>query len=306
MRWRIGGSSPRTMYSCESGAVVSGNLVYFNPCGSKKIYEYNHARTVWSQLPDCPQIGCSLAVINSSLTAIGGGHHPTNNLFSFTSNSLSVYMTTESWTEIFPPMPTKRQCTISVCIGTSLIVAGGLGERVTSLTTVEVLNTKTDQWFSVTDLPHPVTSASAAVCGDRVYVVERNHQSVYTCSLSKLLNSGLESRSRYLKDKLPLSIISQANVWKQVADVPLLNTTCVSLRDELLVVGGVDSELLNTASRVVHIYDSTTDSWRVISHMSTPRSSCFAAVLPGDQLIVVGGIIPGQPPSDSVEFATFI
>ena len=59
---------------------------------------------------------------------------------------------------------------------------------------------------------------------------------------------------------------------------------------ELLVVGGVDSKLLNTASRVVYIYDSTIDSWRVISHISIPRSSCFAAILPDNQLIVVGGV----------------
>jgi hypothetical protein len=53
------------------------------------------------------------------------------------------------------------------------------------------------------------------------------------------------------------------------------------------------------------MYNPTTDSWEVISHMGTPRHDCIAAVLPNNQLMVVGGYnISVYLANDSVEFAT--
>ena len=43
-------------------------------------------------------------------------------------------------------------------------------------------------------------------------------------------------------------------------------------------------------------------AWEVISHMATPQHSCCAAVLPDNQLIVIGGQTGRY--SDAVEFAT--
>jgi hypothetical protein len=52
------------------------------------------------------------------------------------------------------------------------------------------------------------------------------------------------------------------------------------------------------------MYNPTTDSWEVISHMGTPRYNCIAAVLPNNQLMVVGGFTGGILETDSVEFAS--
>ena len=39
--------------------------------------------------------------------------------------------------------------------------------------------------------------------------------------------------------------------------------------------------------------------------MATPRDGCYAAVLPDNQLVVVGGVIDHRPTfTDSVEIAT--
>ena len=51
------------------------------------------------------------------------------------------------------------------------------------------------------------------------------------------------------------------------------------------------------------MYNPDSDSWEVISHMATPRYLCFAAVLPNNQLMVVGGGT-GRGTTDSVELAT--
>ena len=64
-----------------------------------------------------------------------------------------------------------------------------------------------------------------------------------------------------------------------------------------LAIGGKDSD--NKSTTAVHMYNPTTDSWEVISHMGTPRWGCVAAAIPNNQLMVVGIM-----EIDSVEFAT--
>ena len=80
----------------------------------------------------------------------------------------------------------------------------------------------------------------------------------------------------------------------------------MTLHGQLLAIGGVDSE--DKPSTAVHMYQPTIaiDSWEVISHMTTPKYHCLAAVLPDNQLMVVGGRTTGRKICDSVEFGTVI
>ena len=94
-----------------------------------------------------------------------------------------------------PPMPTKRYGTAVVCSGRSLVVAGGTGDSITILSTVEVMDTESPQWFTASSLPHPLYEASATICGENLYLLGGFDQSgyetksVFTCSLSALLQS---------------------------------------------------------------------------------------------------------------------
>ena len=60
------------------------------------------------------------------------------------------------------------------------------------------------------------------------------------------------------------------------------------------------------STTAIHEYNPTTDSWEIISHMGTPRLDCIAAVLPNNQLMVVGGYTNEDIvySTDSVEFAS--
>ena len=100
-----------------------------------------------------------------------------------------------------------------------------------------------------------------------------------------------------------LSLASRPKVWHQLADTPVTLSTCASLHGRLLAVGGKDSDGKQTTA--IHMYNTTTNSWKVISHMTTPRSQCLVAVLPHNQLMVVGGFIPNGD-TDSVEIASII
>ena len=138
-----------------------------------------------------PDVLIVLAIINSLLTAIGGGtpnDEATNSLLS----------TDDKWTEKFPPMPTKRYLTAAVCSGRSLVVAGGCSrveKKLVIMSTVEVMDTETLQWSTASSLPHPLHQASATLCGDQVYLLagfnynNTSSRSVFSCSLPALLLS---------------------------------------------------------------------------------------------------------------------
>ena len=240
-------------------------------------------------------------MVNSLLTAIGGktpNDELTNSLLSLTDNK---------WTKQFPPMPTKRCVTVVVCSGRSLVVTGGSTEYM-KLSTVEVMDTETLQWSTASSLPHPLHQASATLCGDQVYMLggfDQNgnqSKSVFTCSLAVLLQSCQpQSLGAQLKT---LSLASRPKVWHQLADTPVTLSACASLHGQLLAVGGVDSD--GKMTTVIHMYNTTTNSREVISHMTTPRCRCLVAVLPHNELMVVGGFIAGGDKTDSVEIASIV
>jgi hypothetical protein len=218
-------------------------------------------------LPKCPHGFYSLAIVNGQLTAISGytsGLKVTNKLLS---------LQTE-WKEIFPPMPTKRSSAAAVTTKEHLIVAGGYGEVVGNLTTVEVMNTRTLIWSTVASLPHPYRETSLTICGDQLYMLggvddEGETKSVLTCSLTELLQS------------------SSSSIWYIVTDVPAYFSTCAAVNGELLAVGGCDED--GRPSSAIHKYNPTANSWDLISNMPTARWDSLVAVLPTNEMMVVGG-----------------
>ena len=296
LAWRQGKKAPFA-YRRYCDAVVDGSKVYFRS-GDCLLFTYNTSDSSWLQLPNFPFSYCSLAIINGQLTTIGGDPF-TNKLMSLTNE--------RKWTEKFPPMPTKRISVAAVCTGTVLIIAGGT--YYSSLVTVEVLSFEISQWSTAVDLPEPLSWCSAALLGDQLYMLGggSGDKSVYTCSVSALLQtctqkSLLEERT----SALSLSN-SSSGVWSKLPDLPVVQSTCVTFCGQLLAVGGEDCDYKPTTA--VYMYNQDTNSWNVISHMATARRQPFAAVLPNNQLMVVGGetkINDRWIILDSVEFGSLI
>ena len=307
LNWRAGERTPCKV-SRRHDAIVNkkGHLYIIHDC---QVYEYS--KNQWYELPVCSYNGCSIAIVNDLLTTIGGfqGSDITNQLFSLTGEGSS-----RTWTEEFPPMPTKRDFTTALCAETALIVIGGMNEQLVRLRTVEVMNTETLQWSNVAHLPEKLYLASATVCGDNVYLqggwkdYRVHNDSVYTCSLKALLQSSAKTRGGHLASALSLQS-SKFSVWRRIAKLAVTQSTCVCLNGQLLAIGGY-SHSDKSVTADIHLYSEDTESWEVISHMSMPRCKCFAAILPGNQLMVVGGDIKSdlnsEDKTDSVETALSI
>ena len=315
LRWRMGKPAPEEMFTFY--AAVGDDVLYFNVSGRKTMYYYNINSELCSQLPDCPNVYGSFAVIDNKLTAIGGAIVEGISVISNVIRTFRTYLSGEQysnklyslkqqaqrlqWVEEFPPMPTERSSATSICTKTSLIVAGG-HYGWSKLTCVELMNRETCQWSVAANMPGGMKCASGVICGDRLYVGgDRDSKSVYSCSLSDLLRS-CQSVSPTAQQKSS----NTSSVWNKLTDLPEdieVGSTLVSLCGQLLAIGGSTDRFSVNPSKSVYIYKTTNNSWEVISQTLVPRYGCFAVTLPTNKVMVVGGFIGG---GDAVEFAELI
>ena len=226
-----------------------------------------------------------MIIIDDLVTSVGGyknGYIYTNTLLSLTGEGEK-----KKWSKIFPPMPTPRRNPACVTTEQALVVAGGYAAGF--LDTVEVMNINTKQWTTVSPLPQKNSELSATVCGDTLYLAGgftgfgSPSKSVVTCSIPDLMTS-----PNTLGSRIRRTFYRSQNVWREISSLPVTESTLVSFSGDLLAIGGRDGSEYRTSD--VYRYDSRTDSWNVISQMKNKRSACFAVTLPGDRIIVVGGI----------------
>ena len=297
LRWEEGKKAPDEMR--RGSAVVGGNIVYINPWNSQEVYSCKVSSwdQQWSILPDTEYYDGSLVVIDGTLTSVGGSMYgtSTNSLLSLTGRGGEK----KRWCDIFPAMPTPRDQTVSLTTEHTLIVAGGY-DGGKNLNVVEVMDISTRQWSTTSNLPHPFGWASGTICGDNLYLAggcvgyAEPSKSVVTCSVTDLLSPlSLGARLQCL------SLANKTSVWRQARELPVNESTLITLGGHLLAIGGWDDSASDTAA--VHCYDNHTNSWRVVSKMKNSRHLCLAAALSGHCLLVVGGLSS----IDSIEIARF-
>ena len=275
LTWEACRNAPCELWS--GTAVAHGGLAYFSSYGCHDVFGYNPEKDDWCKLPKCPQSEFGLTVVNNLITAVGGevDGQDTNHLSSFSGGE---------WVTVFPPMPTKRFFPAVISAKNYLIVAGGyeVGGR---LSTVEVMDMNTLEWYTAASLPDPASCMSATVCGGHLYLLGgygkygNGTHAVFTCTLDSLV------RSCHPPLKTPPHT-SEASVWQRVADVPVIFSTCITLNGRVLIVGGMDSH--DSPTPAVHMYNPESDLWLRLGNMTTARYDCLVVGL-RDCIIAVGG-----------------
>ena len=261
-------------------SAVIGERAYFQ---SGFVYEFNSSSQNWNLLPEHPLIGFSLVSVKNELTTVGGF----KNKNSRDSNKLYSYIKGR-WVEKYPPMQTKRwECT-TVYRGPILVVVGGVSGEDTPLNTVEILNSCSKRWSSVSSLPSPFRQPSASICEDYIYLHDI-HQ---------------PPKSKYSVVRCPLFDLSFTTsnqvIWEEVASLPMRGFTFVNVKDHLLAVGG--ESIKGDRCEEVYQYSTESDSWQVVSQMNVACSHCAAALLQDNKLMMVGGVSSKVQPS--IEIAT--
>ena len=318
--WYDGVGAPYEM-NRYSNAVFKENTIYLVPSDTREIYSYEMNEQKWLLYASCAYLGSSLALVNNYLTTIGGKRtymgyrYPVSTTAgyqsSFTNKLLSLTKKedgSDPWTEELPNMPTKRAFATALNTNTNVIVAGGVGGMV--LTTVEVLNFETLQWMTAPDLPQEMWGATAALCGDNIYVLggfdgnNRGLFTAFTCSLETLLHS-CQSKTLASRVTNVLSLSkSTVTIWKGLMDVPVSQSTCASIHGHLVAVGGRDSNGKPTTG--IHIYNQMTDSWTIVNYTHMPTYLCFTAVNSNSKMVVIGGRTSEETATNKVRIAEII
>ena len=90
------------------------------------------------------------------------------------------------------------------------------------------------------------------------------------------------------------------STWSRLAKIPVpYHTSLTTLRGQVLTIGG-RGQGVN-----MYCYDRSTNSWSVIGETPTPRTDPLVAVLPYNELIVMGGLNRDKQYCDNNEIASF-
>ena len=179
----------------------------------------------------------------------------------------------------------------AACVGISndhhmyiMVIGGeGVGGRTTA---VELLNTHSLRWSTLTSLPKPLPFPSAVVCGDLVYVIEGD--CLYSYLLSALPDSTRPDKSL------------QPPIWTPLPHLPLYNSTPAILAGQLVCVGcqpGVGRGLRRDDS----IQQRVDGQWVKIGSLSSAVHHCLVVTPSPDSMLVVGGLTEFYSNSDNVE-----
>ena len=235
-----------------------------------------------------------MAVVHDKVTAIGG-----YNSDGVVTNSLHCLTSGEIWEEVYPPMSTKRVSAAAVTAPNHLVVAGGRSDRYTVrdlLRGVEILDLDSLQWSSASSLPTALQYPHMTLCGEHLYLSEQ--KTVFTCSVDQLL-----------KSCKPVYVSTNSNdsgsVWIKLPKIPVRHwASLTTLRGQVLAVGGSNKYVGGTPTGAIHHYNGNTSSWSLIGEMPTPRYETLVAVLPSNELIVVGGLDATGWPCNITEIAS--
>ncbi len=255
-------SLPNTSANMWYGtSAVIGDKAYFKSHDVNAVYEFSNNK--WKKLRSSPNNYCTIVGVDDILTTVGGASLPTN-------HKLYSYINSK-WVEHFPAMAVGMQNTAAVYTSNTLVVIGGYSFK--PLNTVNILNTVSRQWSSVSSLPVTVNHPSVSICENYVYIHPRASSGkemnfVYKCSLEQLFQSKFNSC-----------------IWENITPLPVNFSSLNTVNGHVLAMGGQEAN----GEYTINIYQYIDSSWSVVGHMQYPRSAPLTAILPGNKLMVVGG-----------------
>ena len=242
------------------------------------VMTYDISTGKWATLPPYRARDFAMTAINNQLVLVGG--YECGNF----SKVLGVWdADNKQWTHPYPEMHTARLSCSAVVHNEWLVVAGGKSTDIVNISSVEVMNTNSKQWYAGPPKPTPWSHMRTAVVGDTCYfmgglISGDSTDKVYTVSLSAL-TSGLISKE-------------PGNMWKEIPGLHLTDSTPLSIRGSLFAVGGKKEGFKLTRNKfttAIHLYKPETGKWVKVGDLPTPRKDCTCAMITDKEMLVAGG-----------------
>jgi hypothetical protein len=262
----------------DAQAVWLGDKLYvgggWTP-GSKRddarLYIHTPTTDTWSHI-DTPVCFFALITYHSQLVLVGGWDFVGEGRDGPVTNKLWTLTKHDQWRETLPPMTTKRHCASAMEFADSILVAGGLDDKIRNVDIVEVYNGH--HWAEAQRLPKPCHDMKSTVLNGHWYLMGGRGQGkeVYYASLDSLVAS-----CRPSEEPLP-------SVWMRLPDVPRDCSSAAVFGNRLIAVGEG-----YPPSPSIHAYFPHIQSWVHVGDMPVGVRSTCTAVLPTGDLMVIGG-----------------
>ena len=244
------------------------------------IMVYDISAGKWATLPPYSTRNFAMTAINDHLVLVGG-----RRCDGVSSKALGMWSEDcKKWTHMhpYPDMTTPRCLCSAVVYKQYLAVAGGVRASGVKLSSVEVMNTDTKQWYAGPPTPIAWSSMKTAIVGDTCYFVggwidpycPTNY--AYSISLPALV-SQLNSDSS-AKD---------TQTWKELPQLPATDAAPLSISGSLLAVGGWDKDGKELSA--LHLYQPDAGQWVKVADMPAPRYDSTCIMISDKELLVAGG-----------------
>ena len=165
-------------------------------------------------------------------------------------------------------MTSVRSCPAIVSTSNEYFIVIGGYEDGGWKSTVELFHVRDRLWFTLTDLPQPLTYPSATIYGDLVHVIG-NRTTGYMCSIQC-----------QPPNYQPITTLS----WELLPPLPVTQSTVATLCGKPVLIGGKQDE-----SAVNSIHKLEIGKWVEIGSLLSKRSWCLIVHPSDTRIIVVGG-----------------
>jgi RNA polymerase sigma factor (sigma-70 family) len=287
--WIQKADMPTARYYAGS-AVVDGKIYVIGGASvanesSAVVEEYDPATDTWTRCADMPTARQepAAAAVDGIIYAIGGWDAK---LRKYLSTVEAYDPVLDEWTKK-ADTSIKRSVLSASAVAGKIYVTGGRGCGDPSCSGVEVYDPATNTWIMKTSMPTGVAFHAACVIDGWIYVFGGN--------------------TKWDGGKWPCAPTVQiydpaANTWTQASDMPRTRVvyTASVVDGKMYIIGGgdevapVDVEQEDIEqSRIIDVYDPTTDTWATAADHPVAIGAHTAAVV-DDKIYTIGGSsLPG-------------
>jgi hypothetical protein len=285
----------------DSWCIVNGKVYistsdYENP----GLLEYNPDTDTWVTL-STPTQGYGMVCLNGKLTLVGGRTSESTSYYPIIGTSkIQVWdMDSKQWIEPYPPMTIERAKVKCASYLHYLIIADGKVNFDEVTISIELLDTKSGQWYKAPSMPlyeasilpfigidiQSMIMIGGILCisyfrrtiGDLTPLLPDSKYKPCTVSLPTLISHTLQGKHH------------DTSIWEKIPEVPYKHTTLFSIGNMLLTAGGDCGGIFTyKPSADIHLFNPHMNKWLKVGELPEPRSSCACTVLPSGKLLVAG------------------
>ena len=258
--------------------ITGGFLGNMSPCKVMQVYHIDDQK--WTTISDIPQYRCGADIIQGHLTLIGGIDAVTGRV----TGKLSTYVN-DHWEEIYPPMSTPRFW-LGVTLEDNLLITAGGWCAGAAVSTVEVLNTESKQWYSLKSLqlPEPIYLCGMTIFGGYVYIGGGNNAAKKPTKSYWRLPWSAVQQSVQSRDNT-----SSPVTWEKIADSPFIGSSLLPNSKLPVLFGGKESEYKRRSD--IFVYDPTQKRWTAVGNISTECNYPNVVPINSNAVFVCGGFI---------------